>query len=104
MLKLMAPVTPFITEELWARIGQPYSIHNQQWPVYDPAIAAEDEIELVIQVNGKVRDRIVVPAGVTQEEATQYTLASPAVQKYLEGKQPRKVIYIADRKMISVVV
>lgn len=104
MLKLMAPVTPFVTEELWARMGQPYSIHNQQWPVYDPAIAAEDEIELVIQVNGKVRDRIVVPAGVTQEEATQYTLASPAVQKYLEGKQPRKVIYIADRKMISVVV
>lgn len=104
LLKLMAPVTPFITEELWERLGQPYSIHTQAWPEYDAALAAEDEITLVVSVNGKVRDRIMLPAGISEEEAIASTLASSAVQKHLEGKEPRKVIYVAERSMINLVV
>jgi leucyl-tRNA synthetase len=104
LLLLMAPFTPFIAEELWSRTGHPYSIHNQPWPAYDPAVAAEEEITLVIQVNGKIRDRIQVPAGIGEDDAIQAALASPAVQKHLDGKPPRKVIYIARNGMVSVVV
>ncbi len=103
-LRLMAPFTPHITEELWERAGYPYSIHNQDWPAYDAAIAAEDSMTLVIQVNGKVRDRIDVPVDISENDAKAAALAREAVQRYLNGKQPRKVIYIAPRGMINIVV
>ena len=66
---MMAPVAPHIAEELWERLGKPYSIHTQAWPAYDAELAREDEITLVVQVNGKVRDRIDVPADISQDEA-----------------------------------
>ncbi|MBN2469810.1 MAG: class I tRNA ligase family protein, partial [Anaerolineae bacterium] len=103
-LRLMAPFTPHITEELWERAGYPYSIHNQDWPVYDEAAAAEDTMTLVIQVNGKVRDRIDVPVDISDDDAKAAALASDAVQRYLNGKTPRKVIYIAPRGMINIVI
>ena len=86
------------------KTGHPYSIHNQAWPEYDPAIAAEEEITLVVQVNGKVRDRIQVPVDITEDEAIRLALASEGTQRHLDGKEPRKVIYIAPRGMISIVV
>ena len=58
---MLAPVAPHISEELWERLGRPYSIHLQSWPEVDEAAAAQEEITLVVQVNGKVRDRIIVP-------------------------------------------
>ncbi len=103
LLKLMAPITPHIAEELWARRGQPYSIHTQAWPAYDAAAAAEDLITLVVQVNGKVRDRITVPANVSEADAQRAALASEVVQKYLDGKQPQKVIVVGG-KLVNVVV
>jgi leucyl-tRNA synthetase len=103
-LRLMAPATPFIAEELWARLKLPYSIHTQDWPAYDAEIAAEDEVTLVIQVNGKVRDKLQVPASISEEDAKATALAAENVQKYLENKEPRKVIYIAQRHMINIVV
>ncbi len=102
-LKMMAPVTPHIAEELWAQLGKPYSIHQQSWPQVDEAAAREDIIELPVQINGKVRDHINVPAEATEDEIKSAALASEIVQKYLEGREPRKVI-VAKGKLVSLVV
>lgn len=96
-LKMLAPVSPHITEEIWARLGKPYSIHTQSWPKVDEAAAAQEEITLVVQVNGKVRDRITVPADITEEDARQTALKCESVQKFFEGKTPRQVIYVKGR-------
>lgn len=101
-LRMMAPVVPHISEELWARLGKPYSIHQQPWPEFDEAAAAEEEIELVIQVNSKVRDRMVVPVDITEAKAKEMALAREIVQKHLGGKEPRKVIYVPGR-LINIV-
>jgi leucyl-tRNA synthetase len=97
LLKLMAPVTPHIAEELWARRGMPYSIHQQAWPEFDAAAAAEEMITLVVQVNGKVRDRIEVPAGIGEEEARQKALATDGAKRTMDGKPPKKVLYVPGR-------
>ncbi|MGH2620785.1 MAG: leucine--tRNA ligase [Anaerolineales bacterium] len=97
LLLLMAPVTPHIAEELWERLGKPYSIHNQPWPEHDPELAKEELITLVIQVNGKVRDRISVPAGISEAEARAQALASAAAQKFVGDKPPRDVIVVPGR-------
>lgn len=103
LLLLMAPVAPHIAEEMWMRLGKPYSIHNQVWPEYDPEMAKEEEITLVVQVNGKVRDRIVVPADIGEEQAKATALASEAVQRHLGGKEPRKVIVVPGR-LVNIVI
>jgi leucyl-tRNA synthetase len=103
LLLLMAPITPHIAEELWAKRKQKYSIHNQAWPVFNAEAAAADEITLVLQVNGKVRDRINMPAGISKADAEKVALTSEVVQKYLEGKTPQKVIYV-EGKLVNVVV
>ena len=97
MLLLTAPVAPHVAEELWARLGKPYSIHQQPWPSFDPQALAEEELTLVIQVNGKVRDRIVVPADITEDEASRRALESDVVQRHLAGKKPRQVVYVEGR-------
>jgi leucyl-tRNA synthetase len=97
MLLMMAPFTPHLAEELWAQVGGVYSIHQQAWPVADPAIAAEDEITLVVQINGKVRDRVTLPASVGEDAAKAAALASQKVQEQLSGKPPRQVIYVPGR-------
>jgi leucyl-tRNA synthetase len=102
VLRLMAPITPFVAEELWARMGGDYSVHQQAFPEYDADIAAEDEITLVVQVNGKVRDRIQAPASISEEDAIAQALASEKVQKHLDG-EPRKVIYIAKTGLVNIV-
>jgi leucyl-tRNA synthetase len=102
-LLMMAPVTPHIAEELWAFRGKPYSIHNQAWPKVDEQAVVEDEIILVVQVNGKVRDRIAVPADIDDAGAQAIALASEAVQKHLEGKAPRKVILVPG-KLVNIVI
>jgi leucyl-tRNA synthetase len=103
-LKMLAPVAPHIAEELWtSQLGKPYSIHQQRWPEVDEKAAWEDSIEIPVQVNGKVRDRVVVPAGASEEEIKASALASEQVQKYLEGREPRKVI-VANKRLVNVVV
>jgi leucyl-tRNA synthetase len=103
LLLLMAPVVPHIAEELWSRLGKEYSIHMQSWPVYDAEAARAEEVTLVLQVNGKVRDRVQVPAGIEDPEAKRIALASQAVQRYLEGKKPKQVIVVSGR-LVNVVV
>src|SRR6185503_20197354 len=103
-VKMLAPVAPHIAEELWTnQIGKPYSIHQQSWPKVDEAAAKEDVIEIPVQVNGKVRDRITIPAEASEDEIRSAALASEAVQRYLEGKEPKKVI-VANKRLVSVVV
>ena len=97
LLLLMAPVTPHITEELWSRRGLPYSIHQQTWPAYEAAAAAEDTLTLVVQVNGKVRDRVEVPSHVNEAEAKAAALATAGAVKFMEGKTPRQVLYVPGR-------
>lgn len=96
-LRMMAPLTPHIAEELWQRLGKPYSIHQQPWPVVDETATSEERITLVIQVNGRVRDRLLVPADIEEQAAKQAALESPVIQKNLAGKTPRKVIYVPGR-------
>ena len=83
---MLAPVTPHLAEELWMKLGKPYSIHQQSWPKVDLAAAAEEEITLVVQVNGKLRDRITVSVNITDDEAKKKALESEPVQKLLDGK------------------
>jgi leucyl-tRNA synthetase len=96
-LRLMAPITPHMAEELWSRLGFGYSVHNQPWPEFDAALAAEDTVTLVIQVNGKVRDRAQVAVDIDEEGAKAIALASESVQKMLDGGTPKRIIYIAAR-------
>jgi leucyl-tRNA synthetase len=103
LLLMMAPATPHIAEELWARLENPYSIHTQDWPEFDPLLAKEEEITLVLQVNGKVRDRVQVAADISEADAQSTALASPAVQRYLEGQEPKNVIVVPGR-LVNVVV
>jgi leucyl-tRNA synthetase len=103
-LRMLAPVAPHISEELWnVHLGKPYSIHQQSWPQVDEAAAREDSIEIPVQVNGKVRDRVVVPADASEEQIKSAALASDQVQKYLDGREPRKVI-VANKRLVNVVI
>ncbi len=96
-LLMMAPIAPHITEELWEYLGKPYSIHQQTWPAVDQAAAAEEMIPLIVQVDGKLRDRIMVPVGISEEQARTAALASEAVRKFLQGQPPKKVIVVPGR-------
>jgi leucyl-tRNA synthetase len=102
-LRMMAPVTPHVTEELWAKLGKPYSIHTQPWPEIDEDAMAEEQITLVVQVNGKVRDRIIVPAGIDDQSAEEVALASEPVRKRIGDKPVRKVIVVSG-KLVNIVV
>jgi leucyl-tRNA synthetase len=102
-LRMMAPATPHVAEELWESLGKPYSIHLQSWPIFDPEAAAEDQITIVVQINGKVRDRLEVAADISEESAKNLALSSDVVQKYLHGKQLRKVIMV-PKKLINIVI
>ncbi|MCH7835787.1 MAG: class I tRNA ligase family protein, partial [Chloroflexi bacterium] len=103
LLLMLAPVAPHISEELWARSGRPYSVHTQPWPACDEELASEDEITLVVQVNGKLRDRIQAPAGIQEDRAKELALASPRVQRFIDQKKVTKVIYVPG-KLVNVVV
>ena len=102
LLILMSPIAPHITEELWEKSGSEYSIHNQEWPKFKEDLLIEDEITLVVQVNGKVRDKIIAPAEVDQEEAEKLALSSSRVVGHVSGKTVRKIIYIPG-KLINIV-
>ena len=103
LLLLLAPTAPHLAEELWHRQGYVYSIHNQPWPEWDESLIKEEEITLVVQVNGKVRDRIMVPASTTEVEAKKTAVESTRVNPYLEGKQIVNIIYVPGR-LVNIVV
>jgi len=96
-LKILAPFAPHLCEELWHRLGHETSIHLEPWPAYDPAKTKTKTFELVVQVNGKVRDKMVVPTDIAEEEAKKLALASEKVKPYIRGKAPQKVVYVKGR-------
>ena len=96
-LRMLAPIAPHVAEELWVREGGGFSIHQQSWPEFDEAAAVVDEITLVVQVNGKVRDRLTVPVDIDEELAREQALASEGAQRFLVDKTVRKVIVVPGR-------
>jgi leucyl-tRNA synthetase len=102
-LLLLAPTAPHLAEELWKRTGHTYSIHNQPWPEYDEELVKEEEITLVIQVNGKLRDKVLVPASISEVEAKELALSRERVKTYISGKELTKVIYVPKR-VVNIVV
>jgi leucyl-tRNA synthetase len=100
---MLAPLAPHIAEEMWERIGQPYSVHQQAWPIYDEELAAEQMVEVVIQVNGRVREHMVVPAGLAIDEVEREALALPKIRALMDGRTIRKVVVVPDR-LVNVVV
>jgi len=103
LLLLLAPTAPHLAEELWQRTGHDYSIHNQSWPQWDEELAKEEEITLVIQVNGKLRARLTVPVSITEAEAKKLALESQRVKAHIEGKELIKTIYVPGRLVNFVV-
>ena len=103
LLLMLAPMAPHLTEELWERAGREYSIHRQPFPSWDEALAADEVFTLVVQVNGKVRDKLEVPVGIPESEAQELAMASPRVQSFLDGKSVNKTVYVPGR-LLNVVV
>ncbi|HEY8345628.1 MAG TPA: leucine--tRNA ligase [Bacillota bacterium] len=94
---LLAPACPHLAEELWSRLGYEFSVHNQSWPVYDERLVVEETVEIVVQINGKIRDRLVIPVDADEAYVKEKALSSQAIQNGLRGETPRKVIYVPGR-------
>ena len=103
MLILLAPFTPHITEELWHQLRFKDSIHKQKWPRYEPKLVREEKITLIIQINGKVRDKVEVEANISKEKAREIAFSREKVKKYILGKEIKKIIFVPG-KLINFVV
>jgi leucyl-tRNA synthetase len=103
LILLLAPFAPFLSAELWAELGETSEILRQPWPVSDPALAKEDEIEIPVQVNGKLRAVIRVPVDADSATIQATALANEKVLEWLAGKTPAKVI-IVPGKLVNLVV
>jgi leucyl-tRNA synthetase len=100
---LLAPMAPYLAHELWEMTGETSNLLKAPWPRYDPALAAEDEIEIPVQVNGKLRGLVVVPAGATDDQIKQAALANDKLKAAIAGKQVVKII-VVPKKLVSIVV
>jgi len=103
MILLLAPFAPYISEELWHKRGHSDSVHHQPWPSFDPEIARAEETTVVIQVNGKLRDRMVVPTGTTEDEVKEMALERERIKQWITGRKINRIIVIQD-KLVNVVV
>lgn len=102
LITLLAPFAPHIAEELNEKMGSKESIFLSEWPVYDPELAKDEEVEMVVQVNGKVRERLMVAADVTEDEIKETALESEKVKAFIEGKEIKKIIFVPG-KLLSIV-
>jgi leucyl-tRNA synthetase len=102
-LLLFAPAAPHLAEELWSRTGHPYSIHNQRWPRCNEELAREEQITLVIQVNGRLRDKVLVSASISEAEAKELALGRERVKALIDGKKLKTLIYVPGR-VVNVVI
>jgi leucyl-tRNA synthetase len=103
LILMISPFTPHMAEELWERLGHAGGVVAAGWPAYDEAVARAEQIVVPVQVNGKVRSRLTVPVGTSEEELQKLALADPQVAKYLEGKTVKKVV-VVNGKLVSIVV
>jgi leucyl-tRNA synthetase len=97
LIILISPFAPHIAEEIWQILGHKKSIFLEKWPQYDPKLIKDEEVMLIIQINGKVRDQIKMPTGSREEEIEKIALAQEKIIKYIEGKEIRKVVFVKDR-------
>jgi len=102
MLILLSPFAPHLAEEIWQKIGNKNSIFFEKWPKYDPKLVKEETITLIIQVNGRVRDKIEVEADISEKEARELAISQEKVQKWIEGKEIKKVVFVPG-KLINIV-
>jgi len=103
LITILSPFAPHIAEDLWEKLENKESIFKQKWPAYNPELIKEEEIELVVQVNGKLRDRIKASADITEDEARKLVLESELVKKWMAGKEIKKFIFIKG-KLVNIVV
>ncbi len=103
LVKMLAPFAPHITEELWSCMEGKGSVHDARWPKFDRAAIVEDEVEIVLQINGKVRDKLTVPADIELQEMEKLALAQPKVVELTAGKTVVKVICV-PKKLVNIVV
>ena len=94
---LLAPYAPHLAEELWQKLGHPQTLSCEPWPTFDPALLIENTVTIVVQVNGKVRDKLDVPAGISKEELEKLALANEKVREFIGGKQIKKVIVVPGK-------
>jgi leucyl-tRNA synthetase len=99
---LLSPFVPHFAEELWEKLGNQGSVIKTPWPDYDPEAVLEEEIVIVIQVNGRLRDRMTIPASYGEEEVKAWALKSDRIRKLLEGKEIKRVILV-PRKLVNIV-
>jgi leucyl-tRNA synthetase len=102
LILLLAPTAPHLAEELWTRTGHPYSVHNQSFPAWDESLAAEEQITLVIQVDGKLRDKVIVPVSIIESEARELAFSRDRVKSHLKDREVNKVIYV-PQKLVNIV-
>lgn len=100
---ILSPFAPHLGEELWSKLGNETMLVKEPWPVYDPELIKESEMELVVQVNGKVRDTLVVPAGLPDADLEARAIALPKIQEWLKDKKVVKVI-VAKGKLVNIVI
>lgn len=101
-IQMLAPFAPHIAEEVWAGIGERGSVHVSAWPTYDPNLVADDTVVIGVQINGKVRAAITLAVDESEDSARAKVLALPDVQKWLDGKEIKKFIYVPG-KIASIV-
>ncbi|MGI8860042.1 MAG: leucine--tRNA ligase [Rubrobacteraceae bacterium] len=100
---VLAPFAPHHAEEIWAAMGEESSVHEQSWPEWDESLIKAEEITLIVQINGRLRDRIEAPADISEDAAKELALASEKVRPHVEGKDIRKTIYVPGRLVTLVV-
>src|SRR5712691_2899064 len=100
---MLAPYAPHIAEELWSVLGNQSSVFGARWPAYDERLASAGDVEIAVQVNGKLRSRLTVPRGMAEKDVLARVLADEAVKKFVDGQKVKKVIYVQDR-LVNLVV
>ncbi|MCG2634221.1 MAG: leucine--tRNA ligase, partial [Gammaproteobacteria bacterium] len=103
LLKMLSPIVPHITDLLWRKLGHTGAVLNEPWPEPDPAALARSEVEVVVQVNGKLRARVALPVGCAEDEARAVALAEQNIQRFIDDKPIRKLVYVPER-LINIVV
>ena len=101
--KLLTPFVPHLAEELWERFGNKEFISSETWPAYEARLAAEEEVELLIQINGKLRDKILISRNLLQEEVEKLVFSQEKVKTHLNGQEPKRIIFVAG-KLINIVI
>jgi leucyl-tRNA synthetase len=103
LIILLAPYAPHVTEEMWEVLGHKQTVFQARWPSYDERLVSAGDVEIAVQVNGKLRSRLTVPRGMAEKDVMDRVLADEVVKKFVDGQKLKKVIYVQDR-LVNLVV